>query len=136
MTLQCTWALWTLSNNTARKITRYYYAYASSSGMEPPQNPKVVAAIKTIYTDNVFVLKIEKEVTEILQSVGVQQGNNMAPVLFLFLVTAFAETHEIVWKYQEILILSVMTASDKTLVDGRICSRTPAMFTPKEAYFI
>ena len=100
--------------------------------MEPPQNPKVVAAIKTIYTDNVFVLKIEKEVTEILQSVGVQQGNNMAPVLFLFLVTAFAETHEIVWKYQEILILSVMTASDKTLVDGRICSRTPAMFTPKK----
>jgi len=23
------------------------------------------------------------------------------------------------------------TASDKTLVDGRICSHTPAMFTPK-----
>ena len=94
--------------------------------------PKFVAAIKRIYTENVFVLKIEKEVTEIPQSVGVQQGNNMAPVLFLFLVTAFAETHEIIWKYQEIIILSVMTASDKTLVHGRICIHTPAMFTSKK----
>ena len=91
--------------------------------------PKFVAAIKRIYTENVFVLKIEKEVTEIPQSVGVQQGK---PVLFLFLVTAFAETHEIIWKYQEIVILSVMTASDKTLVHGRICIHTPAMFTSKK----
>ena len=38
MTLQCTWALWTLSNNTTRQITCNYYAYASSSGTEPPLN--------------------------------------------------------------------------------------------------
>jgi hypothetical protein len=69
--------------------------------------PKFVAAIKTINTDNVCVLKIEKEVTETPQSVGVQQGKNMVPVLFLFLVIAFAEAHEIVWKYQEIFILSI-----------------------------
>ena len=54
--------------------------------------PKFVAAIQTIYTNNICVLKIEKEIVEIPQSVGVRQGDNMAPVLFLFLVTAFAET--------------------------------------------
>jgi hypothetical protein len=37
------------------------------------------------YTDVKVVLKIDKEIQEIPQSVGVQQGDNMAPVLFLFL---------------------------------------------------
>ena len=32
---------------------------------------------------NFCVLKIEKEIVEIPQSVGVRQGDNMAPVLFL-----------------------------------------------------
>ncbi len=47
--------------------------------------PKFVAAIKTMYTNLMVELKIAKEICEILQSVGVRQGNNMAPVLFLFL---------------------------------------------------
>lgn len=42
-----------------------------------------------------MVLKIEEEVQEILQSVGVRQGGNMAPVLFLILVSAAAETLEV-----------------------------------------
>jgi hypothetical protein len=54
--------------------------------------PKFVAAIKTMYTDLKVVLKIDKEITEIMQSVGVRQGDNMAPVLFLFLMSAVAET--------------------------------------------
>jgi hypothetical protein len=33
--------------------------------------PTFVAAVKRIYTDNIVVLKIEKEVREILQEVGV-----------------------------------------------------------------
>jgi hypothetical protein len=93
--------------------------------------PKFVAAIKTIYRDNIAVLKIEKGVVEIPQTVGVQQGNNMAPVLFLFLMTAFAETLKIVWKQQGILILKVMTTADDKLSKGRICSHTPAMFLSK-----
>jgi hypothetical protein len=48
--------------------------------------PTFVAAVKRIYTDNIVVLKIEKEVREIPQEVGVQQWDNMAPVLFFFLV--------------------------------------------------
>ncbi len=55
----------------------------------------------------------------------------MAPVLFLFLMTAFAETLEIDWREQAIPILKVMTASNDKLINGKICSRTPAMFTSK-----
>jgi len=47
-----------------------------------------------MYTDLKVVLKIGKEMGEVLQlqSVGVRQGDNMALVLFLFLMTAFAES--------------------------------------------
>jgi hypothetical protein len=93
--------------------------------------PKFVTAIQTIYTDNICMLKIEKEIVEIPQSVGMQQGNNIAPVLFLILVTAFTETLEMVWREQEIFILSVMTASKDNLINGKICSHTPAMSTLK-----
>jgi hypothetical protein len=72
------------------------------------------------------VLKIEKETVKIPQSVGVRQGDNMAPVLFL--MTAFAETLEIVWKQQEIPVVSVVTATGENMINGRICNHTPTMF--------
>jgi hypothetical protein len=50
-----------------------------------------------MYTDLKVVLKIDKEITEIMQSVGVRQGDNMAPVLFLFLMSAAAETLKPAW---------------------------------------
>jgi hypothetical protein len=53
----------------------------------------------------------------------------MAPVLFLFLMTAFVESLEIVRRQQEIPILSIMTTSKGNLIDGKICRHTPAMFT-------
>jgi hypothetical protein len=90
--------------------------------------PKFNTAIENIYRNNTCILKIKKEVTEISQSAGVCQGENMAPVLFLFLMTAFAETLKIVWKQQDIPVLSVMTAAGDDLIDGKICSHTPAMF--------
>jgi hypothetical protein len=54
--------------------------------------PRFVAAIEPTYCDLLVVLKIEKEVVGLPQMVGVRQGDNMAPVLFLFLMSAFAET--------------------------------------------
>ncbi len=60
--------------------------------------PKFVNAVECIYQDLVVVLKIEKEMVELPQSVGVRQGDNMAPVLFLFLISTFAETLKIEWK--------------------------------------
>ncbi len=94
--------------------------------------PKFATAIETIYRNNTCVLKIKNEVEEIPQSVGVCQGDIMVPVLFLFLMTAFAETLELVWKQMDILILSVMTTANKNLANGKICSYTPAMFKSKK----
>jgi len=93
--------------------------------------PKFVTAIQTIYTDIVCILKIKKETIEIPQTVSMHQGNNMVPVLFLFLMTAFAKTLEIVWREQALPILKVMTISDDNMSKGKICSHTPAMFTSK-----
>ena len=94
--------------------------------------PKFVTAIETIYRNNTCVLKIENEIAEIPQTVGLHQGDNMAPVLFLFLMTAFAETLELVWKDHDIPILSVMAAADEHFEKGKICSHTPAMFRSKQ----
>jgi hypothetical protein len=58
--------------------------------------PKFATTIENIYRNNTCILKIETEITKIPQTVGVRQGDNMAPVLFLFLMTAFAETLGIV----------------------------------------
>ena len=63
--------------------------FVFKKNMAPP--PKFVASMRTMYTDLVVILKTEKEIQEILQSVGVRQGDNMAPVLFLFLISAAAE---------------------------------------------
>ena len=75
---------------------------------------------------------MEKESVEIPQTVSVCQGDNMAPVLSLFLMTAFAETLETVWREQNIPILKVMTASDNNLINGKICSHTPTMYMSKK----
>jgi hypothetical protein len=55
----------------------------------------------------------------------------MAPVLFLFLMTAFAKTLEIVCREQAIPILRVMTTSNDNMIKGKICSHTPTKFTSK-----
>jgi hypothetical protein len=44
--------------------------------------PKFVAAVRTMYTNNVVVLKIKKEIEEFMQGVGVFQGDNMPPIFF------------------------------------------------------
>jgi hypothetical protein len=56
------------------------------------------------------VLKNENDVQEILQSVGVQQGDNTAPVLFLFLMSTFVETLEPEWKNASIGACMVRSA--------------------------
>ena len=43
------------------------------------------------------VLKIENKVEEIPQNGGVRQGDNMVPVLFLFLMKAFTQILELEW---------------------------------------
>ena len=50
-----------------------------------------------MYQDLKVVLKIGKIEEKMSQTVGVRQGDCMAPVLFLFMVMAFAETLETEW---------------------------------------
>ena len=69
--------------------------------------PKFVNMVECIYQDLVVVLKIEKETVELPQSVGVREGDDMAPVLFLFLMSTFAETLEMEWKAAGIDICTV-----------------------------
>ena len=70
--------------------------------------PQFVSAIERIYQDLVVVLKIEKEVVKLPQTVGVPQGDNMAPVLFLFLImSVFADTLETEWRQEGIEVCTV-----------------------------
>jgi hypothetical protein len=64
------------------------------------------------------VLKIEREVVELPQTVGVRQGNNMAPVLFLFLMAAFAEILETEWKNVGIGVCTVRLVDGQKLASG------------------
>ena len=59
--------------------------------------PKLTSSIETLYSNLHVTLKIGKESTDIDQTVGVRQGDNLSPVIFLFVMTAFAETLEHKW---------------------------------------
>ncbi len=75
-------------------------------------------AVERIYQDLVVILKIKKEVVELPQSIGVRQGDNMAPVLFLFLMSAFAKTLEAEWKNAGIGVCMVRSFVGQKLASG------------------
>ena len=54
----------------------------------------MTGVIKRLYKDAEIKIKIGKEEQTIPYSVGVKQGDTMAPVLFLFLMQALPETLE------------------------------------------
>ena len=56
--------------------------------------PKLRSAISIIYQNLKVVLKIGKIEDKMSQTVGVRQGDCMAPALFLFMVMTFSETLE------------------------------------------
>ncbi len=64
---------------------------------------------------------------ELWQSVGVRQGDNMAPVLFLFLMSAFAETLEIKWKNASTSVCTVRSVIGTELANGggKLCGHLP-----------
>jgi hypothetical protein len=81
-----------------------------------------------MYTNLVVDLKIEKKIREILQSVGVRQGDNMASVLFLFLMSVATETLEAKWCKTGIAILKVAHLRGNDLESGCIHGHTPRMY--------
>ena len=58
---------------------------------------KFVNTIGRLYDNLQVVIKVGKEKAEIAQTVGVRQGDNLSPVIFLFIMNAFAETLEHEW---------------------------------------
>ena len=64
----------------------------------------MTGVIERLYKDAEIKIKIGKEERTIPYSVGVKQGDNMAPVLFLFLMQALSETLEKEWKKNNITI--------------------------------
>jgi hypothetical protein len=59
---------------------------------------KLVRAVETMYTNVSVKIQVGKEKRQIPYTIGVQQGDNMPPVLFVFLMQAFGETLEQKWK--------------------------------------
>jgi hypothetical protein len=62
----------------------------------------LVDVIRRLHHDTEIKIKVGKEERTIPYSVGVKQGDNMAPVLFLFLMQAMAEALEGDWKENDI----------------------------------
>ena len=81
--------------------------------------PVLCSVVKRLYTDLKVVLKIGKSVREISQEVGVKQGDNMAPVLFLFLMNAFADSLEKIWEDKGLKKVQVQHVSDDDFEDGK-----------------
>ncbi len=90
--------------------------------------PKFVTAIKTMYTDLKVLLKIDKEIRDIFQSVGIRQSDKMAPVLFLFLMSAAAETLESAWKQANVEVLTVVHSPYNAMEAGCVRGHTPRMY--------
>ena len=85
---------------------------------------KLCDAIRRLYTDLKVALKIGSSIEEILQTVGVRQGDNMAPVLFIFLMNAFAESLEAVWEKEGLGNILFHRASDLEFENGQLISHS------------
>jgi hypothetical protein len=82
--------------------------------------PELVDCIRRLYVDIKISLKIGKEKLEILQTVGVKQGDPMAAVLFLFLMATVVEIIDKEWERNQIECVEFCRESDGTYKDGQI----------------
>jgi hypothetical protein len=76
--------------------------------------------VRRLYTDLKVAFPLGKNKVTISQSVGVRQGDNMAPVLFLFVMTAFHDLLENTWEENGIERVSVTKESDDTYRNGQL----------------
>ena len=75
-----------------------------------------------MYSNLKVVLKIGEEIATIDQTVGVRQGDPMSPVLFLFLMTAFAETLEQEWEKENLPKATFHHAPLECIENGQLIS--------------
>ena len=81
--------------------------------------PKMRSAIKRMYTDLKVKISVEGKTAEISQTVRVRQGDNLLPVLFLFFMSAFAESLEKEWRQSNIKTAQFMRASQDYIMNGK-----------------
>ena len=91
--------------------------------------PKLCSAIERMYSNNKVRLIIGKIDTSIPFEVGVKQGDSVAPVLFLFLMMAFAETIEQEWDRHNIKKLEYHRHNNSPHSIGRLTSHPAKTFS-------
>ena len=91
--------------------------------------PKLCMAIKRMYADSVVRLIIGKFDMSIPFKVGVKQGDSVAPVLFLFLMMAFAETLEQHWIANGLTKATFSRCSNSPRSTGQLISHKPKDFS-------
>lgn len=89
---------------------------------------QLVDVIRRLHKDFQLEFKLDKKhMCSIDYTVGVQQGENMAPVLFLFLMKAFAESTRKAWKSTcDIPHMHSPEPDKKTLIHGQLTNSPTA----------
>ena len=82
-----------------------------------------------MYQDLKVVLKIWKTKETMSQTVGVRQGDCLAPVLFLFVVMAFAETLEKEWTRAGLNMITLQQHSQSPQDIGKITGHKVKTFS-------
>ena len=91
--------------------------------------PRLRSAIKHMYDKSIVKLIIGKVETSIDFKVGVKQGYNMAPVLFLFLMMAFAEPQEDEWMDLGLSKAQFARKDNSPRSTGKLVSHQPGTFS-------
>jgi len=90
--------------------------------------PKLQSTIAQMYVDSVVRLIIGKIDTSIPFQVGVKQGDSIAPVIFLFIIMAFAETLEKEWIKHGLHRLEFKQHTNSRQSSGRLTSHPRGTF--------
>ena len=89
---------------------------------------KLRSAISRMYQDLKVVPKIGKIGQKMSQTVGVRQGDCMAPVLFLFMVMAFSKTLEKEWIKAYLNMINLRQHTHSPLDVGKITGHKKKSF--------
>jgi hypothetical protein len=95
--------------------------------------PKFQDSIKSLYANLKVIVKIGREKAGIDQEVGVRQGDNVSSVIFIFLMSAFAETLEKEWKQSnlpEAIFKNIANASKGQLTGHMWCAKRTGLNHP------
>jgi len=63
--------------------------------------PPTIEVIKKLHSDVTYQMKVGESLVEIASTVGVKQGDNLGPILFIILVNAVAETLKKKWTFEK-----------------------------------